>query len=383
MSPRPSALIVGGVAESLVNFRGDLIQALRARGLTVHAAAPDLAPGSGFYETLASWGVVPHRICLARTGINPLVDLRTLRDVYELLERIRPDHLLTYTPKPLIYGTLAGRLAGVRSSTALVTGLGYAFTAGQGGAKRQVLQAVLRQLYRVALKGATQVVFQNEDDKKVFVDLGLVAPERTGVINGSGIHLSRFPLTPLPPLQAEIHFLLIARLLRDKGIYEFVEAARAIRKDHPRARFHLVGWIDTNPAAIAASELDRWIAEGIVEHHGRLADVRPAIAACHVYVLPSYREGTPRTVLEAMAMGRPIITTDAPGCRGTVVDGQTGYLVSVRDASALAGAMRRFLEEPQRIERFGRASRALAEEKYDVVKVNERLMEYMGIGSEQ
>lgn len=374
---RRTVLIIGGLAESLVNFRGDLLEALRTRGFEVHAAAPDL-DGSPHRSALEALGVVPHSISLARTGLNPVTDLRTFGELHALMRRVRPSHVLNYSPKPLIYGSLAARLAGVEHSTALVTGLGYAFTSGDGGLKRRLLRSLLRGLYRAGLSAASRAVFQNRDDLQVFVDLGLVAPSRCAVIDGSGVNLDRFAVAPLPDT-AEVHFLLIARLLRDKGIYEFVDAARDVRRSHPRARFHLVGWADTNPAAIAARDLAEWVREGIVTHHGRLDDVRPAIASSHVYVLPSYREGTPRTVLEAMSMGRPIITTDAPGCRETVVDGRNGYLVPIRNAPALARAMRRFLDEPESIARFGAASRALAAEKYDVRKVNERLMRFMGI----
>jgi len=176
--------------------------------------------------------------------------------------------------------------------------------------------------------------------------------------------------------------LLIARLLGDKGVREYAEAARRIRRQHPQARFSLVGWIDDSPNAIAQHELDAWVAEGSLEFLGRLSDVRPAIAACSVYVLPSYREGTPRTVLEAMAMGRAIITTDTPGCRETVVDGDNGFLVPVKSVPALVKAMERFIAEPELAERMGRRSRQLAEAKYDVHQVNGRMLEEMGIGPE-
>ncbi len=374
---RHTVLVVGGLAESLVNFRGDLLEALTALRCTVHAAAPELAT-SPQRSSLEALGVVPHSISLARTGMNPLTDLRTFAELRALMRRVRPSHVLTYSPKPLIYGSLAARLAAVEHTTALVTGLGYAFTSGDGGLKRRILQSVLRRLYRAGLSAASCAVFQNRDDLQVFVELGLVDPSRCQLIDGSGVNLDRFAVAPLPETP-EVHFLLIARLLKDKGIYEFVEAARSVRQSHPRARFHLVGWADTNPAAIPARELAEWVSAGVVEHHGRLDDVRPAIASCHVYVLPSYREGTPRTVLEAMSMGRPIITTDAPGCRETVIDGRNGYLVPLRDAAALARAMRRFLDEPESIAKLGAASRALAADKYDVRKINARLMRYMGI----
>jgi glycosyltransferase involved in cell wall biosynthesis len=343
----------------------------------VHAAAPGLAT-SPQRSALEALGVVPHSISLARTGMNPIADLRTFAELGALMRRVRPSHVLTYSPKPVIYGSIAARLAGVEHSTAMITGLGYAFTSGDAGIKRRLLKRLLRELYRAGLAAASCAVFQNRDDLQVFTELGLVQARRCRLIDGSGINLDRFAVAPLPATPG-VHFLLIARLLKDKGIYEFVAAARDVRRTHPSARFHLVGWLDTNPAAISARDLAQWVEEGIVTHHGRLDDVRPIIASCHVYVLPSYREGTPRTVLEAMSMARPVITTDAPGCRETVVEGRNGYLVPVQDAAALARAMRRFLDEPESIARFGAASRALAAERFDVRKVNARLLEYMGI----
>lgn len=179
--------------------------------------------------------------------------------------------------------------------------------------------------------------------------------------------------------QAKASFLLIARLLGDKGVREYAEAARIIKAKHPKVEFHLVGWIDENPAAIAQAELDTWVAEKVVNYWGKLSDVRPAIAASSVYVLPSYREGTPRTVLEAMAMGRAIITTDAPGCRETVIHGQNGYLVPVKSVEELVQAMQTFINDPQLMVRMGQRSREIALEKYDVHQVNAHMMSEMGV----
>jgi len=191
------------------------------------------------------------------------------------------------------------------------------------------------------------------------------------------VDISEYQVTPLPGEGSR--FLMIARLLGDKGVREYVSAARIVRSSNPNARFGLVGWIDENPNAIAQSELNGWIEEGGIEFHGRLEDVRPAIAKSSVYVLPSYREGTPRTVLEAMAMGRPIITTDAPGCRETVINGENGYLVPVKSVDDLVEAMQRFMDDPDLAETMGRRSREIAEDKYDVHKVNAVMLREMGI----
>ena len=368
-------LMIASLAESLINFRGPLIAALQARGLQVHVAAPDLPAGDAMRQQLQAQGVVVHSVALRRTGTNPVADLQTLYSLWWLMRRVRPDCVLGYTVKPVIYGSLAAWLAGVPRRFALVTGLGYAFQQqGQGSA----LQAVVQRLYSMALARVHTVFFQNPDDEALFRQRALVAPgAHTCVVNGSGVDVGAFtvaPLRPGPPC-----FLLIARLLGDKGVREYAQAARRVRALHPGVRCLLVGWIDTNPDAIAQHELDAWVQEGAIEFLGRLQDVRPAIAACSVYVLPSYREGTPRTVLEAMAMGRAVITTDAPGCRETVVQGDNGFLVPVQSVDALEQAMLQFVHDPALAARMGLRARQVAESKYDVHKVNAVMLQEMGI----
>ena len=202
------------------------------------------------------------------------------------------------------------------------------------------------------------------------------------VVNGSGVNVSDFDVMPLPlngQNQVAISFLLIARLLGDKGVREYAEAAAIIKKNHPDIQFNLVGWIDDNPTAITQSELDAWVNAGTLKYWGKLSDVRPAIAESSVYVLPSYREGTPRTVLEAMAMGRAVITTDAPGCRETVVDGDNGFLVEVKSVQDLVVAMQKFIEQPELAIQMGKRSREIALNKYDVHQVNKHMMTEMGL----
>ena len=372
-------LLIAGLAESVLNFRGALIEAVRARGIEVHVAIPAVADSASGMNpcrpALEAAGLVVHEIAMQRTGTSLTADLRMLMQLRRTMYRVKPDFVLGYTVKPVIYGLLAAWLARVPHRFALITGLGYAF---QGGAERRTLQSIAQFLYALALKRANLVFFQNGDDRQLFVERRIVpAKVRTCVVNGSGVKLEDFRVEPLP--EGPLVFLLIARLLGDKGVREYVEAARAVRARALGVRLQIVGWIDSNPDAITQQELDGWIAEGCVEYLGRLSDVRPAIAASSVYVLPSYREGTPRTVLEAMAMGRPIITTDAPGCRQTVVEGDNGFLVPVKSAKALEQAMWKFIDQPELVERMGARSRALAEEKYDVHKVNEVMLREMGI----
>jgi len=377
MAGMKKIFVLASFAESLSNFRGKLLAALAEAGVEVHAAAPDLSVDATTTRALTRLGSRCHDVPLTRTGLSPLQDSGTLFALVRLLRQVRPTHFFCYTIKPLIYGTLAAWLVGVPQRTALITGLGYAFNAEAKGL-HSVLQRLLRLMYKVALSRATRVVFQNPDDLALFIQLGLVEQDKTALVSGSGISLDEFCQQPLPSV-VQCHFLLIARLLRDKGIYEYIEAARLVKARYPHAVFHMVGWIDSNPSAIRENDLKSWIAEGLIHFHGRLDDVRERLSASHVYVLPSYREGTPRTVLEAMATGRAVVTTDAPGCRETVVNGDNGFLVPVADVEALATAMAHFLDDPKLIARMGQRGREIAEEKYDVNKVNAQMLKYMGV----
>ena len=370
--------IHASTARSLINFRGPLVKALCDAGLEVHAIAPELSNDERSRRQLEAWGVITHDVAMQRAGTNPLSDLNTLQSFYRVFRKIQPDAVLGYTIKPVVYGTLAARLARVPKRYALITGLGYAFT-GEAKGKRGLVLKLVQGLYRMALKRAELVFFQNPDDEALFRTLGLI-DQRTGsnVVNGSGIDTASFSVAAIP--EGVPSFLLIARLIGDKGIRQYVAAAARIRACYPETVFRLVGDIDANPDSISRQELDGWIEDGHIEYLGPVDDVRPAIANACVYVLPSYyREGTPRTILEAMAMGRAVITTDAPGCRETVVDGDNGFLVPIKDVDALAQAMLRFIEQPELIAQMGQRSRVIAEEKYDVHKVNAQMLVGMGL----
>lgn len=367
-------LVLGSYDRSLVMFRGELLRALVVRGHEVVACAPRLTPE--VRTALADWEVRSRSVALARTGTNPLADVRTMLRLRILMRDERPDVLLAYTVKPIVYGVLAARKAGVERIFSLVTGLGHTFQVGSG-LHHHLVSSVVRRLYGLAMDASNTVFFQNPDDLGEFRASGLLrAPTRAVVVNGSGVDLAHYAPAPLPQ---EPSFLLIARLLGEKGVREYVDAARVVRRRNPLARFRLAGWIDSNPSAIRSDELQAWVSEGVIEYLGTLDDVRPAISAASTFVLPSYREGTPRTVLEAMAMGRAIITTDTPGCRETVISGENGFLVPPRDVDALASAMSDLLEHPERIPEMGARSRSIAEERYDVHAVNRVILEAMGL----
>lgn len=376
-------LIISSFLPSVLNFRGKLLEAINEQGYEIHIIAPDLTSFSIEHEKLLNLGYFVHEVSMQRTGTNPVADLKTLGSMYALIKKIKPDYVLSYTIKPVIYGTLAAWLAQVPHRHALITGLGYAFQNVEQGSKRSVFQKLVHTLYQQALLRSHKAFFQNPDDLKLFQDLNLLNTKTpTVVINGSGVNVADFNVLPLPVTadqKIKISFLLIARLLVDKGVREYAEAAKIIKHKYPYVEFNLVGWIDENPAAITQQELHEWIANKTINYWGKLSDVRPAIAESSVYVLPSYREGTPRTVLEAMAMGRAIITTDAPGCRETVIDGDNGFLVEVKSVENLVKVMEKLILQPGLITQMGNRSREIALHKYDVHQVNAHMMQEMGL----
>jgi len=367
--------IISNVAPSLIGFRGPLIRDLVATGAKVYALAPDF--DDNLREQVRNLGAEPIDYSLSRTGMNPFRDILDTFRLAVLLRRLRPDVTLGYTIKPVIYGTIAAWLARVPRRVAMITGLGYVFTPSGASSSwsRTLLRTTVLKLYTFALAKVDRVIFQNPDDLKEFTDAGVVSQDKAVNAGGTGVDLQELPLSP--PVTKPVTFLLAARLLREKGICEYVEAARTIKARYPEVRFILLGGLDTNPGGISRDEIRAWVEEGVVEWPGHVP-VKPWFAQASVYVLPSYyREGVPRSTQEAMAMGRPVITTDAPGCRETVEHGVNGFLVPPRDVEALVGAMERFIKEPALIETMGKESRRLAEERFDVRKVNARLMEFI------
>ena len=319
-------------AWNLVNFRKPVIEAMVEAGYEVVA----VAPADGTEGQLEAMGARFRPIRMRGAGTSVIEDSRLLLDYISVLRAERPALFLGFTAKPNIYGSLAARLTDVPVA-ATISGLGSAFL--RGG----LLGGLLLRLYRLALGGARAVFFQNPADRDLFIARRIARPDQARLVAGSGIDLDRFSPAPISP-DPEFRFLLIARLLRDKGIAEFVEAARIVRRLHPHARFHLLGGPgDDNPSAVPQAELARWAAESIVEQLGVRDDVRPYIAAAHCVVLPSYREGLPRSLLEGAAMARPLIASDVPGCRDVVDDGVSGLLCEVRSAASLAAAMERML----------------------------------------
>jgi len=368
-------IVLAGLAESLLNFRGHLLSTMVKAGHEVIACAPEKP--HKVIDGLKTIGVSYHSIELDRTGMNPLKDLRLCIHLRDMFLELKPDVFFGYTIKPVIYGSFAARLANIPNKYSMITGLGYAFS--ETTLRQRLVNILVRRLFRFSLSMNDKVFFQNPDDLSLFEQLGLIKGKNKGIlINGSGVDLDFFAQSS-PVLDRPV-FLLIARLLKAKGICEYVNSAKVLKERYPQAKFLLLGPCDSNPSAVSEKQIIEWQTTGVIEYRGEASDVRPIIAEASVFVLPSYyREGIPRTILEAMAMGKPIITTDAPGCRETVKDGENGFLVPVKDSLALAAAMEKFILQPALIDVMGKRSREIAIMKFDVHKVNSVIMKEMGL----
>lgn len=361
--PGKTIVFVSNDPVYLFRFRGPLIEAFRRRGYSVYATAP---AHDGVYEArIEALGATFIPWPLNKTSQNPLAELASIAALYRIIKPLNADIVFAYTVKPVIYGLIAAWLAGVPRRVGMITGLGYAFVEGKGVARKLLRQAVMR-AYAAAFSVASEVIFQNEDDIAQLRTAGLLKPTTpVSRVNGSGVDMDHYSTDAWP--EGAPRFLMMARLLWDKGVGEFIAAARIVRREFPDARFTLVGEGDSNPAAVSPEQVQAWVDEGLIQAPGRLADPRPAFADAHIFVLPSYyMEGCPRVNLEALSMARPIITTDWVGCRETVVDGLNGRLIPVRDTEALAQAMLDMARDLPRARALGQAGRDLCRQRFEL-----------------
>lgn len=361
-------ILVSPKNRTVYNFRGDLLKDIIARGYEVIVTGPDRID----VDKIEALGARFVEITMQKNGTDPIKDIKYLQGLVSLFRKEKPDAVLGYTVKPVVYGMTAAGIAGVKNKTAMITGIGYAFTAET--AKAKIIKAITSAMYRVSLTIADTVIFQNPDNRNLFLEEKLVNRRKCRLVHGSGVNLDYYTVAPYPE---QITFFMLSRVMYSKGIREYLAAAEKVKAVYPEARFLLLGAVENIQDSMRQSQIDDFVDRGIIEHFGETEDVRPYYAMSSVYVLPSYAEGTPRTVLEAMCMGRPVITTDAPGCRETVLDGKTGYLVPVKDSDILADRMIRFIENPDLIGKMGKKSRKYAEKKFDVHKVNEKMIEHM------
>ena len=363
-------IIVTNSQSNLLNFRGDLIKKLVDENFQVLVIIPKCDFSDEFQNKVLKLGANTSTIPLDRTGMNPIYDFITYIKLKSIFKKFKPDIVLSYTSKPIIYSGLA---LGKNSKTKFfptLTGLGYGFT-GELNFKRKLINLILKSLYKLSLKFSNAVIFQNSDDELFFKNLKITKDKKTHVVNGSGVNLKFYSPSDLSKKHV---FLMLSRLVADKGVIEYCEAAREIRAKFPDAIFELAGSFDPNPSGLNYNQIKPFIDSEDIRYLGYIADVRYVLNNCRYYVLPSYREGTPRSILEAMSIGRPIITTNATGCRETVVNNVNGLLVPIKDKKSLAAAMQKMLEfDDKKIIQMSNESIKLVREKYDVTKVNDNI----------
>lgn len=359
--------IIYNTSHYLLRTRTELVQAMQASGAEVIA----ITPRDEATPRLALQGVRWCEWKLEGQALNPFQDLASMMDLRRILSEERPDAVLNFTIKPVLYGSLVAGWLGVPRVVSMITGMGSIFL--PGGWKKRMLLSAVKVVYRLAMRRNHRVLFQNEDDLDYFVEHRFLERDKAVRINGSGVNLGLF--SPQPQQAIPGSFLMISRMIKEKGLQEFVQAARAVKSRHPQAVFTLVGPIDNNPGAITREQIAAWEHEGIIRYEGEQADVRPFLARTSVFVLPTYYlEGIPRSILEALAMGKPVITTDWRGCRDTVRSGYNGFLVQPKNAADLEQAMERFLTDPSMADRMGPASRQRAETEFDVAVVNGKVI---------
>ena len=369
--------IVTAATNTIPRFREDMLDEFVRRGCEVVVFGDELEGEWASYFEAHGTGYRAYPV--SRNGMNPASDVKTQRALEALLREERPDKVFTYQAKPNIYGALAAAKAGDLEAYAMMGGLGSVFHARD--AKSRIVRRIVSRQYRRAFRHVKRVFFQNGEDVGTFEGLGIVDASKVVMTRGSGVNLERFPARPIPGRPS---FLFVGRLVRGKGILDYLEAARMVRALRPEAEFHVVGAFDTNPTALSEGELQEYVADGTVTYHGeqKAEDVQRFVERCTAFVLPSYYgEGTPKGALEAMATGRPLIVADAVGCREVVRDGENGFLVPPRCPQAIADAMERLAVDPALAARMGAASRRMAEEVFDVRKVNAVICETMGIGA--
>jgi|TARA_B110000977_G_scaffold186116_1_gene251686 glycosyltransferase involved in cell wall biosynthesis len=371
-----NALIICSFGGSILTFRGKVIERFQVLGYKVHICVPYQEEHISFHDQIREMGIELHFIKLENSGLKFFPDIKYIYSVFKLCRKIRPQHVFSYTIKPVIFGTIAARLSGIKNTHLLITGLGYSFYAN--GFFNKLLRAIIVFLYRFTTSLSKTIFFQNPDNMNVFRSSGALSSNiKVGLVNGSGVDLNFFRDCPI---QNYNKFLFVGRLLEDKGIIDFIDAAKIIKKEYPNSEFHIVGWVDElYKKSITHKQLQTWIDSGLIIFHGFQKDIRPFLIDCYCLIHPSYHEGTPRAVLEAMSTGRPIITTDAPGCRETIVDNENGFLVPVKSPNEIAIAIRKLMDSNNLGDIMGYTSRQIALNKYSDIKVVDKMFSMMEI----
>lgn len=368
--------LVANAGFTLTNFRKELILKLKELNYNVCLVCPkDPSLDTFFYEELKKLNVSHIEIQLNRKGINPFRDGFLFLKLFKLYRQENPSFVLNYTIKPVIYSSLAAKLAGISSTNSFITGLGYVFT--DRSRKAKTLKNIVNFLYKLALRGNNKVFFQNPDDLNEFLQRKLIKDDQAELINGSGVNLKTFYPTNGPKIKSS--FVFIGRLLKDKGIFELIEAIKMIKKTSNDCHFYICGSLDeSNPNSLSKDQLAKLIDKNLFAYVSHVNNVADFLKDKEVFILPSYREGTPRAVLEAMAMGMPIITTDVPGCRETTKNNINGFIIPPKNSNALYEKILTFIEHSDLISKMGNQSLQVAKEKYDVEKVNQSIIRKIG-----
>jgi len=371
-------LISQNASPGLIIFRKELIQTLSAQDHKVYCFAIDFTDATR--EQVKNLGGIPVDYSLNRTGLNPLRDVRDTWTLSRKLKEINPDLMFSFFAKPVIYGSLAAKLAGVPRRVGMLEGLGFTFTEQPFPLpfKTKLIRWVQVQLYRLSVPLLDKIIFLNPDDPKDLLEKYGIKAKQMEVLGAIGLDLTNYAF--VQPDTSKHRFIFIGRLLAEKGINEYIGAARLVKQQYPDAEFVVLGGLDeSNPGGLKKAQLEVLIKEDVVIYPGHVNNVPHWIAEASVFVLPSYREGVPRSTQEAMAIGRAVITTDVPGCRETVENGVNGFVVPKWDEQALAEAMIKFIEQSELIKKMGLESYRIAQEKFDVAKVNQRLLNMLGL----
>lgn len=379
MKQNNKILLIGTTAECVYNFRKDLILTLVAKGYEVYAFTTDYIPSE--LEKISILGATPVPYMFSRGGLNPLNEIKNTIFLYQKIKKINPHLVLSYFAKPAIFGTLAAKMAKVPRIFAMLEGLGYTFTEQPEGlsTKTKFIKQSQVALFKLSLPLADGVIFLNHDDPKDLLENNKIRVNKKHILGGIGINLEDFSYTIRYP-EKDMKFLFIGRLLKEKGIHEFVQAAKIVKNRYPSTKFIVLGGIDkSNLGSLTEIEIKKLVETNLIIHPGRVDNIVEWIVESDVFVLPSYREGIPKSTQEAMAIGRAVITTDVPGCRETVIDGVNGFIAPKWDSQALAEKMIYFIEHPEKVTQMGEESYKIAQERFDSHKVNKRMLEILGL----
>lgn len=365
-------ILVSPKNRSAYNFRGDLIKDIQKKGYDVVVTGPN----KDGVERIEALGAKFIEVPVNKNGLNPFADIAYCLNLYRIMKQEKADAIMEYTIKPVIYGSIAGWLAGVKKRTAMVTGAGYLFASKS--LKARIIRLISFILYRFGLGAAQKVIFQNVDDLNEFVANGLVKKEKCHVVNGSGVNMTKFIPADYPKIPT---FFFLGRLVNAKGGMDFVKAAKIVKEKYPNSRFMILGKIDkTLPDAITKEDIMPYVNDGTVELFPETDNIAQYYAMSSVFVLPTaYREGTPRVILEALASARAVITTFTPGCKETVKDGVNGFFVDIHSPKDCAEKMMHFIEHPEDVEKMGKESLELCKNKYEVSIINRNMIDIMGV----